>query len=411
MALTDTFIKNTKHSGKAAGDKHSDGGGLYLHIKAAGKYWRVAYRFEGKQKTLALGVYPAITLAQARRGRDDARALLAQGIDPSQNKQRIKEDKAVAALNTVEAMSRAYLANKQPGWSTTHYDREARSLEKDLYPFLGQRVIGEVEPPELLKACERVQDRDAVESAHRLLTTASGVWQYAIARGCATRDIAQDIKKALKPRQKGHFPAITDPAKLGELLRASDGYGGGPVVRTALYIAPILFQRPGNLRSMRWADLDLDAGLWTIPSADLKRNVEGKKNGAPHKVPLPRQAVVAIRKLYPVTAGREYVFPGLRDHEKPMSEAAVNAALHAMGYKDIHTWHGYRATGRTLLREAFKIDIDVIEAQLAHVGGKTHNGAYDRATFVDERTTVMQQWADYLDKLRQGADVLQFKQA
>ncbi|MBD9400978.1 integrase arm-type DNA-binding domain-containing protein [Comamonas sp. CMM02] len=211
MALTDTFIKNTKHSGKAAGDKHSDGGGLYLHVKAAGKYWRLAYRFEVKQKTLALGVYPAITLAQARRGRDDARALLAQGVDPSQNKQRLKEDKAVAALNTVEAMSRAYLANKRPGWSTTHYDREARSLEKDLYPFLGQRVIGEVEPPELLKACERVQDRDAVESAHRLLTTASGVWQYAIARGCATRDIAQDIKKALKPRQKGHFPAITDP--------------------------------------------------------------------------------------------------------------------------------------------------------------------------------------------------------
>jgi hypothetical protein len=171
--------------------------------KRAGKYWRLAYRLEGKQKTLALGVYPAITLAQARRGRDDARALLAQGIDPSQNKQRLKEDKAVAALNTVEAMYRAYLANKRPGWSTTHYDREARSLEKDLYPFLGPRVIGEVEPTELLKACERVRDRDAVESAHRLLTTASGVWQYAIARGCATRDIAQDIKKALKPRQRG----------------------------------------------------------------------------------------------------------------------------------------------------------------------------------------------------------------
>ena len=189
--------------------------------KRAGKYWRLACRFEGKQKTLALGAYPAITLAQARRGRDDARALLAQGIDPSQNKQRLKEDKAVAALNTVEAMYRAYLANKRPGWSTTHYDREARSLEKDLYPFLGQRVIGEVEPTELLKACERVRDRDAVESAHRLLTTASGVWQYAIARGCATRDIAQDIKKALKPRHKGHFPAITDPGKLGELLDAT----------------------------------------------------------------------------------------------------------------------------------------------------------------------------------------------
>lgn len=203
MALTDTFIKNTKHSGKAAGDKHSDGD---LHVKASGQVLAVGLSLRGQAKTLALGVYPAITLAQARRGRDDARALLAQGIDPSQNKQRLKEDKAVAALNTVEAMYRAYLANKRPGWSTTHYDREARSLEKDLYPFLGQRVIGEVEPTELLKACERVRDRDAVESAHRLLTTASGVWQYAIARGCATRDIAQDIKKALKPRQRA-FPS------------------------------------------------------------------------------------------------------------------------------------------------------------------------------------------------------------
>lgn len=404
--LKDTFVRQSKHSGKPAGDKHSDGGGMYLHVTAAGKYWRMDYRHAGKRKTLALGVYPAVSLAQARRKRDDAHELLAQDIDPSEHKRRIKEGKAAAMANTVEAVARAYLANKKDGWSTTHYDREARSLEKDLYPFLGQRVIGEVEPPELLRACERVQDRDAVESAHRLLTTASGVWQFAIARGHATRDIAQDIKKALRPRQKGHFPAIIDPIKLGELLRASDGYGGGPVVRAALAIAPILFQRPGNLRTMRWADLDLDAGLWTIPSADLKRSVEAKKNGTAHKVPLPRQAVAAIRALQPVTCGREYVFPGMRDHSKPMSEAAVNAALHAMGYKDAHTWHGYRATGRTLLREVFKIDIDVIEAQLAHVGGKTHNGAYDRATFVDERVSVIQQWADYLDKLRAGAKVI-----
>lgn len=410
MALTDTFVKNTKpDASKAAGKKHSDGGGLYLHVIQTGKYWRMAYRFAGKQKTLALGVYPAVSLAQARRKRDDARELLAQDIDPSEHKRRTKEGKAAALGNTVEAMARAYLANKKDAWSTTHYDREARSLEKDLYPYLGHRPIGEVEPPELLRACERVQDRDAVESAHRLLTTASGVWQYAIARGHATRDIAQDIKKALKPRKKGHFPAITNPAQLGELLRASDGYGGGPVVRGALAIAPMLFQRPGNLRSMRWADLDLGAGWWTIPSADMKRSVAAKRDGAAHKVPLPRQAAAAILKLQPLTGHGEYVFPGLRDHSKPMSEAAVNAALHAMGYKDIHTWHGYRATGRTLLREVFKIDIDVIEAQLAHVGGKTHNGAYDRATFVDERAAVIQQWADYLDKLRAGAEVVSLR--
>lgn len=410
--LTDTAVRNAKpDSSKPKGHTLPDGGGLYLHVTQAGKYWRMDYRRpNGKRNTLAFGVYPAVGLAQARQQRDQARELLAQGIDPSDHKRRTKEDKAAAMVNTVEAMARAYLENKREGWSPTHYNREARSLEKDLYPYLGQRPIGEVEPPDLLKACERVQARDAVESAHRLLTTASGVWQFAIAKGHATRDIAQDIKKALKPRKKGHFPAITSPAQLGELLRASDGYGGGPVVRAALAIAPMLFQRPGNLRAMRWADLNLDAGWWTIPSADMKRSLAAKRDGAAHKVPLPRQAVAAILKLQPLTGHGEYVFPGLRDRSKPMSEAAVNAALHAMGYKDVHTWHGYRATGRTLLREVFKIDIDVIEAQLAHVGGKTHGGAYDRTTFADERVTVLQQWADYLDKLRQGADVIPLHQ-
>ncbi|HRP21586.1 MAG TPA: integrase arm-type DNA-binding domain-containing protein [Alicycliphilus sp.] len=410
--LTDTAVRNAKpDSSKPKGHTLPDGSGLYLHVTQAGKYWRMDYRRpNGKRNTLAFGVYPAVGLAQARQQRDQARELLAQGIDPSDHKRRTKEDKAAAMVNTVEAMARAYLENKREGWSPTHYNREARSLEKDLYPYLGQRPIGEVEPPDLLKACERVQARDAVESAHRLLTTASGVWQFAIAKGHATRDIAQDIKKALKPRKKGHFPAITSPAQLGELLRASDGYGGGPVVRAALAIAPMLFQRPGNLRAMRWADLNLDAGWWTIPSADMKRSLAAKRDGAAHKVPLPRQAVAAILKLQPLTGHGEYVFPGLRDRSKPMSEAAVNAALHAMGYKDVHTWHGYRATGRTLLREVFKIDIDVIEAQLAHVGGKTHGGAYDRTTFADERVTVLQQWADYLDKLRQGADVIPLHQ-
>lgn len=412
VPLTDTAVRNTKpDASKPKGHTLPDGGGLYLHVTQSGKYWRMDYRRpNGKRNTLAFGVYPTVSLAQARDRRDQARGLLAQGIDPSDHKRDVEASKKAAMLNNVEAIARAYLANKKDGWSTTHYDREARSLEKDLYPYLGHRPIGEVEPPELLRACERVQDRDAVESAHRLLTTASGVWQFAIAKGHATRDIAQDIKKALKPRKKGHFPAITNPVQLGELLRASDGYGGGPVVRCALAIAPILFQRPGNLRTMRWADLDLGAGWWIIPSADMKRSVAAKRDGAAHKVPLPRQAVVAILKLQPLTGHGEYVFPGLRDHSKPMSEAAVNAALHAMGYKDIHTWHGYRATGRTLLREVFKTDIDVIEAQLAHVGGKTHGGAYDRTTFVDERVTVLQHWADYLDKLRQGADVIPMPQ-
>jgi len=222
--------------------------------------------------------------------------------------------------------------------------------------------------------------------------------------------MTQDIKKALKPHIRENFPAITDPAGLAELLRACAAYRGGPVVRAALRLAPILFQRPGNLRAMRWADLDLAGGLWAIPSEDMKRTKAQKINGQPHAVPLPRQAVEVLQELHPLTGAGVYVFPGLRDKAAPMSEAAVNAALHAMGYKDRYCWHGYRATGRTILRQVLKYPPDVIEAQLAHKGQITHAGAYDRATHVEERGTMLQAWADYLDKLRQGADVVPFPQ-
>jgi integrase len=237
------------------------------------------------------------------------------------------------------------------------------------------------------------------------------VWCHAVATGRAERDITLDIKKALKPHIKENLPAIIDPMQLAGLLRAMDGYKGGPVVRAALKLAPILFQRPGNLRTMRWADLNLDAGLWTIPSEDMKRTKAEKINGQAHTSPLPRQAVEALRDLQMLTGHGVYVFPGLRDHSKPMSEAAVTAALHAMGYKGIQSWHGFRATGRTILRQVLKYDKDVIEAQLAHKGQITHGGAYDRATHLEDRTAMLQVWADYLDKLARGADVISFKAA
>ena len=215
----------------------------------------------------------------------------------------------------------------------------------------------------------------------------------------------------MKPHTKRNLPAITDPVELGGLLRASDAYKGGAIVRAALALAPILFQRPGNLRAMRWADLDLERALWNIPSEDMKRTKAGKVNGQPHVVPLPRQAVALLRELYPLTGGGEWVFPGLRNAKKPMSEAGVSAALNAMGYKGRQTWHGFRATGRTILRQVLKYPADVIEAQLAHVGQITHSGAYDRATHQDERADMLQVWADYLDKLRTGADVIPFSRA
>lgn len=406
MALTDTFVRQVKHSGRPAGDKYADGGGLHLLVKAPGKYWRMAYRHAGKAKLLSFGVYPGVSLAQARQKRDKAKELLAEGTDPSAAKREEKQAQAMASANTVEVVARAWLAIKKEGWSAVHYADQVRSLEKDLLPFVGSRPIGDVTPRELFVVVERVQDRGAVEGGHRLMTTARGVWQYAVARGLAERDITQDTKGALKKRLKGKYPAVIDPVQLGALLRASDSYEGGTVVRAALFIAPILFQRPGNLRTMRWADLDLEAAVWTVPSAALKRSVEGKLHGNAHLVPLPRQVVEAVRQLHPLTGMREYVFPGRRDPRKPMSDAAVNAALHALGYKGIHCWHGYRATGRTLINRVFKVGPDVLEAHLAHIGGKSHGGAYDRETYDDERTDILQRWADYLDKLRIGAEVI-----
>lgn len=215
----------------------------------------------------------------------------------------------------------------------------------------------------------------------------------------------------MKPHIRENLAAITDPLELGELLRASEAYKGGPIVRAALKKAAMLFQRPGNLRTMRWVDLNLDAGLWSIPSEDMKRTKAEKINGQAHDVSLPRQAVEVLRDIHQLTGGREYVFPDLRDQNRPMSEAAVSAALAAMGYKGRHTWHGYRATGRTILRQVLKFPADVIEAQLAHTGQITHGGAYDRATHLEERTAMLQVWADYLDKLRIGGEVIQFKAA
>lgn len=407
MALTDTFIKQAKHTGSKAGDKHSDGRGLYLHVTAAGKYWRMAYRMHGKQKALAIGVYPVITLAQARTARDTAKAQLAQGNDPSTQKRADKALAANAAATTVEAVALEFLALKKDSWSEAHYTRESRNINNDLIPWIGKRPIAEVTPPELLEVLRKVEARGAIESAKRVKVTASGVWGLAIATGRAERDVTLDIAKAMKPSIKTNLPALVNPAEVGALLRSMYAYTGTPTVCAALKLAPILFQRPGNLRTMRWADLDLEAGLWTIPSEDMKRTKAGKANGAPHLVPLPTQAVDIIKGLQPLTGTREFVFPGARDARRPMSEAAVTVALHALGYQGKQTWHGFRATGRTLVREALGYDPDVIEAQLAHTGQISHGGAYDRAAFIKERTTMVQQWADHLDKLRMGADVIQ----
>jgi integrase len=410
--LTDAQCRNAICPPDKKQARFTDSGGMYLQVSPAGsKRWFLKYRAAGVEKQLALGSYPSVTLTAARKARDAAKLQKSEGVDPLQARQVEKLKASVGSGDTVEAAANDWLERGKPNWSDTHYVRERRNITKDLIPYLGKRAIGSIKPIELLAVIQKVEARGALDVAHRVHITAHGVWCHAVATGRAERDITPDIKKALKPHIKENLPAIIDPVKLAELLRASEAYSGGPVVRAALKLAPILFQRPGNLRTMRWADLDLDGGLWSIPSEDMKRTKAEKINGQAHVVPLPRQAVAALRDIQKMTGEREYVFPGLRDHTKPMSEAAVSAALHAMGYKDIHTWHGYRATGRTILRQVLKYPKDVIEAQLAHTGQITHGGAYDRTTHIEDRTTMLQVWADYLDKLARGADVIPFKAA
>lgn len=410
--LTDAQCRNAVCPPEKKQSKLYDAGGLFLEVSPAGsKRWFLKYRVDAKEKKLALGSYPKVTLTAARKAREAAKLQKAEGVDPLQARQVEKLKESVGSGDTLTATASDWLERGQPNWSATHYVRERRNITKDLMPYLGKRAIASIKPIELLAVIQKVEARGALDVAHRVLITAHGVWCHAVATGRAERDITPDIKKALKPHIKENLPAITAPAKLAELLRASEAYSGGPLVRAALKLAPILFQRPGNLRMMRWADLDLEGALWSIPSEDMKRTKAEKINGQAHVVPLPRQAVAVLLDLHKLTGEREYVFPGLRDWRTPMSEAAVSAALHAMGYKGIHTWHGYRATGRTILRQVLKYPTDVIEAQLAHTGQITHGGAYDRTTHLEDRADMLQVWADYLDKLAKCADVIQFKAA
>lgn len=413
MPLTDTFIKQVKHSGKLAGDKHSDGGGLYLHVLAAGKYWRLAYRFGGKQKTLALGVYPAVPLALARERRNEARGLLAQDIDPGLVKQAAKATRALAGENTFEAVAREYHATRLEIWSASYAAKWLRLLEKDFFPSLGRLALRDITAPMMLGVLRRVEQRGAIDAAHTLRKNAGHVFRYGIQTGRCERSPAPDLQGALKPLSTKHMAALLEPVKVGELMRAIDCYAGQPVTRGALLLSALLFQRPVNIRAMEWSWIDADAAMLTIPAQEMKRNMHGKTNGRPHLVPLARQAVDLLQQLRLLTGNRTHVFPSTRGNGRPMSNMTVNAALRRMGFTgDEMTAHGFRAMARTLMIERLPgISADAIEAQLAHTKSGPLGAAYDRAEYVEQRRAMMQAWADYLDTLRQGAEVLQFKKA
>ena len=400
MALTDTFIRQVKHTGAPAGDKHADGQGLYLLVKATGKYWRLDYRHAGKRKTLALGVYPAVALAKARKRRDEARELLAEGIDPGQMKREQKLAKAAAATHTFEAVSRQWLTKTAAERAASTQEKVTTWLEKDVFPSIGKKPISTIGPRDVLAAVQKMEARGAIDSAHRVKQICGQVFRYAVASGLAERDVTADLRGALATVPKSNYAAITDPKQAGELMRSIHSYTGHPFALAALKLSPLVFVRPGELRAAEWEEIDLDAAEWRIPGRKMKMGLD-------HIVPLSTQAVEILRGIHPLTGHGKYVFPSIRTGERCMSENTINAALRSMGYsKDVMTAHGFRAMARTILDEVLSERVDLIEHQLAHAVKDPNGRAYNRTAHLPARREMMQRWANFLDKLRIGADVV-----
>lgn len=400
MALTAIQVKTTKATDKP--QKLTDGGGMYLLVQPNGaKYWRLDYRFAGKRKTLAIGVYPDISLLEARERRDAARKILANGADPGEIK-KVKKAAAVALTeNCFEMVAREWFSKHAPNWRENHSDKIIRRLEVDIFPWLGARPIGEITAPELLDTIRRIESRGALETAHRALANCGQVFRYAIATGRAQRDTAADLRGALPPTREKHHASITDPKAIGELLRNLAGYQGNFITRCALRLAPLVFVRPGELRKAEWAEIDFEKAEWRIPAEKMKMR-------AVHIVPLSTQALALLREIQPLTGSGQYVFTGARTSKRPMSENAVLAALRRMGYtKDEMTGHGFRSMASTLLNEQ-GFNRDAIERQLAHAERDGVRAAYNYAEYLPERRKMMQHWADYLDELatQTGANII-----
>lgn len=398
MPLTDAVIRTAKPAAKPV--RLFDGGGLYLEVSpAGGKLWRLKYRIDGKEKRLSFGAYPDVSLKDARDRRDEARKLLAQGVDPSENRKAIKAAKADRASNSFEVVAREWFAKQSATWAPSHAEKIINRLESDVFPWLGGRPVAEITAPELLGVLRRIEGRGAIDTAHRAQQNCGQVFRYAIQTGRADRDPSADLRGALTPAKSGNFASITEPAKVGELLRAFDAFQGTFPVKCALLLAPLLFARPGELRQAEWSGIDLEKGEWRYVASKTKTE---------HLVPLAPQAVQILRDLYPLTGAGRYVFPGGRDSKKPMSEAAVNAALRRLGYdtKTEITGHGFRAMARTILAEELHVKPEVIEHQLAHKVPDALGTAYNRTKFLKERRAMMQRWADYLDTLKAGAEVI-----
>lgn len=390
MMLTDVAIRRAKPTDKT--QRLFDGGGMYLELSpAGGKWWRLKYRFGGKEKRLSLGTYPDTGLADAREKRDAARKLLAAGVDPGEQRKATKAAGAESAANSFEVIAREWHAKQSATWVDLHASRIMLRMENDIFPWLGSRPIADIPAKDFLTTVNRIVDRGATESAHRVLQNCGQVMRYAIATGRAERNPVADLKGALPPVKQTHHASITEPQAIGGLLRAMDAYNGSLVTKCALRLAPLLFVRPGELRQAEWSEFDLDGGQWNIPAEKMKMR-------EPHLVPLAPQAVAILRELHPLTGRGRYVFPSARSPQRPMSNNAVLSALRRMGYAtDEMTGHGFRAMARTVLDEVLHFRPDYIEHQLAHAVKDPNGRAYNRTAHLAERRKMMAGWADYLD--------------
>lgn len=395
MPLTDTTIRTAKPTGKAV--KLFDGGGLYLEVApSGGKWWRLKYRFQGKEKRISLGTYPTVSLKDARERREQAKRLIEQGVDPSNQR---KEAKAAAAAieqeqnTTFEAVARDWFSKKRNAWTPGHQKKILSRLENQLFPILGDKLFPALEPADFLTAIQKAESRGAIETAHRLAQLCGQVSRYARIVGLTRYDVAAGLTEALTPVQTNHYATITDPAEVGHLLRAIDEYAGEPSICFALKVLPFVFVRSVELRGAEWREFDFESATWIIPAERMKMK-------RPHTVPLARQVISLLNDLRNTTESGRYLFPSLFSASRPISDMGLLNALRRMGYaKGVMTIHGFRSMASTLLNEQ-GYRADVIEAQLAHGEKNAIRAAYNHAEYLPERRQMMQEWADYLDELK-----------
>lgn len=408
VMLTALTVKNASCPEGQHHARLHDGNGLYLEVRrlkrTAGfsKTWYYKFRMNGVESRATLGSYPEVSLTLAREKRSDVAKGVRQKIHPKLSPAKVVDTTPKQAI-TFRDVAEDWFKNRSPRWSQSHSTREKRNLEKDLYPELESKPIGEITASDVLKAAQGAEKRGSLDVAHRIAKTARGVFEFAIACGHIQINPAAATRNALRKHSKKHYSAITQPTVFGKMLNAIDAYKGGEIVRTALKLTLMFFQRPTELREAKWTEFDFQNNLWTVPARRMKREFDGKAHGDDHIVPIPTQAVDLLMHLKKHSRGSEYLFPSIRSRTRPISDGTLRAALQTLGFSgDLQTVHGFRASARTMIDERLKFDPRVIEAQLAHSVKDTQGGAYNRTKFVQQRKKMMQAWADYIDQMRMG---------